>query len=136
MSRSAEAVQSAADDVVGAFPRHDRDAYSAALAPDASFIFHNLPERLDSRDAYLARWRRQGEEAHGLHIEGGDSSEPAVVTHGSMAVFSHRMTTRLQFDGHSETRRERETLAFGKNKSGRWLALHRHLSLDPTHEPT
>ena len=78
----------------------------------------------------------KGEEAHGLHIEGGDSSEPAVVTHGSMAVFSHRRTTRLQFDGHSETRRERETLAFGKDKSGRWLALHRHLSLDPSHEPT
>jgi len=135
MSKTAEAVQSAADDLVGAFFRHDREAYFAAFAPDASFIFHNLPERLDSRDAYLAHWQ-QWEEAHGLRIEGGDSSEPAVATHGSMAVFSHRMTTRLQFDGHSETRRERETLVFRKDKSGRWLALHCHLSLDPSHEPT
>lgn len=135
MSKTVEAVQSAADALVAAFFRHDRDAYFAAFTPDASFIFHNLPERVDGRDAYLAHWR-QWEDAHGLRIEGGDSAEPAVVVHGAMAVFTHRMSTRLTFDGHAETRRERETLVFRKDaKSGRWLALHCHLSLDPADSP-
>ena len=42
------AVLAAADSLITAFGHHDVERYFAAFRPDASFVFHTHPERLDS----------------------------------------------------------------------------------------
>ena len=51
------AVLNAADSLITAFGHHDVERYFAAFRPDASFVFHTHPERLDSVGAYRDLWR-------------------------------------------------------------------------------
>ena len=73
MIEAEDGVLAAAARLVDAFSRHDTDAYFAAFAEDASFIFHNLDRVLTSRDAYRAEWRLW-EERDGFRVlrEGRD----------------------------------------------------------------
>ena len=129
MTKSEGGVLAAAARLVDAFSRHDTDAYFAAFAAEASFIFHNLDRVLTSRDAYRAEWRLW-EERDGFRVLGCRSSDQMVQMAGDAAVFTHTVETDIAFGGEPATNRERETIVF-RWQDGAWIAFHEHLSVLP-----
>lgn len=128
MTETEQAVLAAADRLVAAFARHDRDAYFAAFAPEASFIFHSLDRRLESRAEYEAEWD-VWVERDGFRIHGCRSEERRVQGLGpDAAVFIHAVVTDLEMGGERMTSRERETIIFQRRDGEHWLAVHEHLS--------
>lgn len=124
------AVLAAADACVAAFGRHDRDAYFACFAPDATFVFHTTPGVLASRDAWMAEWDRLVAD-DGFRVVACTSSDRRVQLFGDTAVFSHRVATTAEFGGETVDSDERETIVFHRGADGRWLAVHEHLSPTP-----
>jgi ketosteroid isomerase-like protein len=122
------AVLEAADRLVAAFGSHDVRGYFAAFRPDATFVFHTHPEPLRSRAAYEDLWRTW--EADGFRVLSCVSSDRHVQDLGDLAVFTHRVATRVVLDGTEEQLDERETIVFAATPSG-WLAVHEHLSPVP-----
>ena len=127
MTDMESAVLTAADALVEAFSRHDRDAYFAAFAPEASFLFYNLDRRLDSRAAYEAEWALW-EKRDGFRVLACRSSDRRVQFAGEVAIFTHAVETELSVGGETVTNNERETIVFSRDTAGRWLAVHEHLS--------
>jgi ketosteroid isomerase-like protein len=125
------AVLAAADACIGAFGRHDRDAYFATFAPDATFIFHTTPTVLASRAEWEREWDRLVAE-DGFRVLACESHDRRVqMLAPGAAVFSHRVLTRsTSRDGGLETD-ERETIVFQRQPDGSWLAVHEHLSPTP-----
>lgn len=131
MDQDQTAVAAAADHLVAAFGRHDTKAYFAAFAPDASFIFHNHPAVLASREDYRVLWK-DWETTLGFKVLGCKSSGRDIKLFGDMAIFTHRVETRAMFEGEAVTSQERETIVFRKDSaSDQWLAVHEHLSTMP-----
>jgi ketosteroid isomerase-like protein len=126
MTHTEAGVLAAAARLVDAFSRHDSEAYFAAFAEDASFIFHNLDRVLTSRDAYRAEWRLW-EERDGFRVLGCRSSDQAVQLAGDVAVFTHTVETDVSAAGEILTNLERETIVF-RREGGEWVAFHEHLS--------
>lgn len=125
-------VGAAADALLAAFAAHDRDAYFAAFAPEATFVFHTTPRVLGSRAEYEAEWASW--EDDGFHVEGCETLDRRIdLVAPDVAVLTHRVRTRLA--GVDETQRERETILFRRDGSGSWLAVHEHLSPDPGEDP-
>ncbi|MDN0073903.1 nuclear transport factor 2 family protein [Crenobacter sp. SG2303] len=120
-------VLDAADALVRAFGRHDTDAYFASFAPQATFLFHTLPQRLDSRDAYRAVWQGWEREAD-FRVIRCESSDRQVQWVGEAALFTHTVNTVVAIDGVEQALRERETIVFQRDADQRWLAVHEHLS--------
>ena len=112
-----------------AFGAHRRDDYFECFAPDATFVFHSTPGRLDSRAAYEALWS-EWESESGFHVEGCTSHDGRVQVLGGTAVFVHEVETTLTIDGERSTVHERETIVFAL-RDGRWLGVHEHLSPTP-----
>jgi hypothetical protein len=52
-----EDVTSAADRILAANSATDVDTYFGSFGPQATFLFHATPERLNSRDLYEEQWR-------------------------------------------------------------------------------
>ena len=129
MDQDQTAVAGAADRLVAAFGRHDTDAYFAAFAPDATFIFHNHPEVLANRAAYRALWQ-DWESSLGFRVLDCKSSARDIKVYGDTAIFTHRVETRAMFGGEAVTSHERETIVFRRD-GGQWLAVHEHLSSLP-----
>jgi ketosteroid isomerase-like protein len=127
MENTKQAVLAAAEQLVTAFSRHDRDAYFAAFSPDATFIFHNLDRALKNRAEYEAEWALW-ESRDGFRVRSCHSRERNVQIAGDVAVFTHSVETEAEFGGEPATSRERETIVFAKSQDGRWLAIHEHLS--------
>jgi ketosteroid isomerase-like protein len=123
------AVLQAADALIGAFMAHDRERYFAAFAPEATFLFHTHPARLESRAAYEALWARW-ERQDSFRVLGGESSDRRVDILGDVAIFTHSVATRLSLAGEVQALRERETIV-SRLLAGRWLAVHEHLSASP-----
>jgi len=121
------AVLAAADRLVDAFGRHDRDTYFSAFAPKATFIFHNLDRRLGTRAEYEAEWALW-ETRDGFRVRACRSSDRDVRIAGSIAIFTHSVETDLSLNGEPSTSMERETIVFEKQATGEWLAIHEHLS--------
>ncbi len=130
MSADETAILAAADACVAAFGRHDRDAYFACFADDATFIFHTTPSVLASRQAWVDEWDRLVAE-DGFQVLSCSSSDRRVQRVGDVAVFSHRVATTAQFGGEQVESDERETIVFRRDPNGQWLAFHEHLSLTP-----
>ena len=127
MSDATSEVLAAADACVAAFGAHDRDAYFACFAADATFIFHTTPGVLTSRAAWEAEWDRLVTE-DGFRVLACTSSDRRVQLVGDVAVFTHRVhTTSDTGDGLLESD-ERETIVFRRVVDGRWVAFHEHLS--------
>jgi uncharacterized protein (TIGR02246 family) len=124
------AVLQAADALIDAFARHDRAAYFAAFAPEASFLFHSTPGRLDSRAAYEALWRAW-ETDIGFRVQSCASSDRQVQLYGNTAIFTHTVDTVLSTTDGEQRLKERETIVFHRLDDGRWLACHEHLSPCP-----
>jgi uncharacterized protein (TIGR02246 family) len=115
--------------LVDAFGAHDVAAYFDSFTPDATFVFPNCPTPLESRADYQATWSAW--EQDGFRVEGCVSSHQRVqVLTDDVAVFTHDVSTTLA--GEAAPERERETIVFRKDASGRWLGVHEHLSTDPT----
>lgn len=118
-------VLSAAASLVDAFGRHDPDAYFAAFRPDATFCFYTHPQSLRSRAEYEQLWATW--ERDGFRVLSCASSEQQVQNLSDVAVFTHRVATRVRFGGVEQSLDERETIVFTRGASG-WLAVHEHLS--------
>lgn len=119
-------VHAAAQKLVAAFAGHDTEQYFQAFAPDATFVFHNVPGRLDSRAAYRALWNNW--EADGFRVLSCESSEQHVQCMGDVAIFMHSVSTRVRFGTQETHSQERETIVFKRDGSNGWLAVHEHLS--------
>lgn len=125
-------VLAAATRLCDAFAQGRIDDYFACFAPGASFIFHSMPGRIDSLADYRAHWAGW-ERDLGLEVLGCDSFDRTVALHGDTAVFTHSVTVRVRTrTAGDETRNERETIVFARGADGRWLAVHEHLSKDPS----
>ena len=127
MTDTQSAIHSAADALVDACARHDRDAYFAAFAPEATFLFYNLDRPLDGRAAYEAEWALW-EKRDGFRVLACRSTERRIRLVGDVAIFTHAVETDLSVGGETVTNNERETIVFARDPAGRWLAVHEHLS--------
>jgi len=127
VSEAREEVLSTASALVDAFGRHDTTAYFAHFSAEASFIFYTVPEPLTSRSAYEQLWE-SWERVDGFRVRSCSSLEQSVRVLGGTAVFHHRVLTEVETHNGSESLDERETIVFGQLDSGRWQAVHEHLS--------
>ncbi len=125
-----EEVRQATERIVSAYGNHRTDEYFSCFHPEATFVFYNVPGRLESRDAFRKEWERW-EREDGLHVLQCTSTERLVQPLGNVAVVSHRLLTRLRTHQGEETLRERETIVFARQEDGSWLVVHEHLSPDP-----
>jgi uncharacterized protein (TIGR02246 family) len=123
-------VRAAAERLVAAFGSGRLDDYFACFTPDASFIFHNTPERLESVDAYRQLWDRWILQDD-FRVAGCISSGVGVQVVGDAAVFLHDVITYVVTRAGAERLHERETIVFARQSDGRWLAVHEHLSPVP-----
>lgn len=130
MTPDESSVLAAADELIAAFARHDRDAYFSAFSPDATFVFPNLDGRLESRAAYEAEWAIW-EERDGFRVLNCRSSDRRVQVLGDVAVFTHSVETETRLTGELATAVERETIIFARKAADEWIAVHEHLSCPP-----
>ena len=120
-----EQVLEAARHLVEAFGSHDVPAYFESFADDATFVFPNCPAPLESRADYEAIWKTW--EQDGFRVERCVSSDQRIhLVAPDVAVFTHSVSTHL--NGEETPQRERETIVFRREDSGRWLGVHEHLS--------
>ena len=122
-------VVAAADAIVAAFGRHDPKAYFALFAPEATFVFHTTPRRLDSRADYEAEWAKW-ERDDGFRVRSCRSTDQKAQLFGDVAVFSHSTRTELSTKQGDDIMLERETIIFHR-RGGKWVAVHEHVSPDP-----
>jgi ketosteroid isomerase-like protein len=122
---TAEAL-AAVDAIITHFGNHERDAYFAGFAPEATFLFYTTPNRVESRAAYEKLWDEWEAEA-GFHVLSCSSSNRRIQVFGTTAVFSHDVDTTLTMDGATESVAERESIIL-ELRDGHWLGIHEHLS--------
>lgn len=115
----------AADRIIDDFAHHRRDRYFAGFAPDATFLFHNVDHRLESRAAYEQLWAQW--EAEGFLVRSCTSTNRRVQLFGTVAIFSHDVATKSELAGVVGSANERETIVLGL-VDGTWLGIHEHLS--------
>ena len=125
---SRDQVEAAASAIVDAFAATDGDRYFAAFAPDASFVFHSEPARLDDRAAYERLWAEWVE--GGWRVVSCTSSDRHVQSFPGGAVFSHSVDTSVETPDGGESYRERETIVFRADGDA-LVAVHEHLSPMP-----
>jgi ketosteroid isomerase-like protein len=123
-------VGAAAAALVAAFGAHDVRGYFGSFDPEASFLFHTTPRLLRTRAEYEAEWRAW--EADGFHVLACESldGEVAMLT-PDVAVFTHRVRTRVRTADGEQDLAERETIVLRRDAGGRWLGIHEHLSAEP-----
>jgi len=125
-----EEVLAAAAELVRTFGSGDVEGYFGCFAEDATFVFHSTPQVLESRAAYREEWA-SWERADGFRVLACTSSEQRVQDLGDVAVFTHRVRTRVHAAGEESELHERETIVFRRTGDGRWLGVHEHLSPEP-----
>ncbi|MEX6677846.1 nuclear transport factor 2 family protein [Pseudomonas sp. W2Oct36] len=121
-----DAVQHAAQALIDAFASNNTDAYFAAFAEDATFLFHTLPAPLLSRAAYRDVWA--GWQADGFAVLGCQSRNAHISLQGEVAIFMHDVDTHVRSGDQESHSSERETIVF-RQYGARWLACHEHLSV-------
>ena len=128
---AAAAVLAAANRLCAAFAAGDLEGYFASFAPDATFVFHSIPDPIGSTAAYRTAWAGWVREID-LRILGCRSFNQGVkfVT-PDVALFTHSVRVEASTTTGTETRAERETIVFVRQADGRWLGAHEHLSKDP-----
>ena len=123
-------VLAAAQAIVAAFGHDDPKTYFTLFDPAATFIFYTTPGRLESRAAYEAEWAKWAKE-DGFHVRACSSADQRVQLFGDLAIFTHSVRTELSTKQGDSTVRERETIVF-ERRDGKWIAVHEHLSPDPS----
>ena len=96
----------AAGALVAAFAATDTEAYFAAFAEDATFVFHTEPQRLEDRAAYEALWRSWLDA--GWRVLECRSTAARVQVLGSVGVFTHDVRTATGSTPGELARRWRE----------------------------
>ncbi|MFE2582479.1 YybH family protein [Streptomyces sp. NPDC059378] len=124
-------VLEAADALVAAFAEGRLDDYFGAFAPDATFVFHTTPLRLSSTAEYRALWDRWVAEDDFRVLSCVSTGRLVQLLGEDTAVFSHDVATVVRSTAGEEGLAERETIVFHRAPSGRWLAVHEHLSPAP-----
>lgn len=122
-------VHAAADRLLAAFAATDTAAYFSCFAPEADFVFHTEPRRLDDRAAYQRLWAAWV--AEGWRVESCRSTGRRVRVHGDTAILTHDVLTTTSTNGRTATTQERETIVF-RLVDGDVLAVHEHLSARPS----
>jgi len=117
----------AIDRLIESFGRHDRDAYFDCFATDATFLFHNSPVRLESREEYETLWR-EWEELGDFKVLSCVSTKRRIQILGDTAIFSHDVRTEVSMGGQRNTIGERESIIM-HCANNRWLCVHEHLSV-------
>ncbi|HYX94372.1 MAG TPA: SgcJ/EcaC family oxidoreductase [Geodermatophilus sp.] len=130
MSEPADEVRRAAAALVAAFGRSDLDRYLACFREDATFLFHTTDRLLASREEYRREWTSWVREDD-FRVLGCETSGTVVQVLGDTAVLTHAVHTTVSTRAGQEELRERETIVFHREPSGRWLAVHEHLSPAP-----
>ena len=121
----------AASRLLNHFAQGDVEGYFACFAPEATFVFHSVPERFPSTQAYREAWYQWVKDLD-LQILGCDSFEQEVhLIAPEVALFVHCVRVHASTRAGKETRNERETIVFARQKDGRWLGMHEHLSRNP-----
>ncbi|WP_104190598.1 nuclear transport factor 2 family protein [Cryobacterium sp. Y82] len=123
-----EAVRAAASAIVEAFAATDGPRYFSLFAPDATFVFHTEPARIEDRAAYEAMWEEWV--GDGWSVRSCASSAPAVQTFPGGAVFTHSVNTSVSTADGPKSYQERETIVFRSESAG-LIAIHEHLSPQP-----
>jgi ketosteroid isomerase-like protein len=121
-------VLTAAAAIVDAFAATDGPRYFALFAPEASFIFHTEPARLEDRAAYERLWQEWV--ASGWSVTSCVSSAHRVQLLPGGAVFTHSVATSVQTADGPDAYRERETIVF-RLEADTLVAVHEHLSPAP-----
>lgn len=116
----------AAANIVEAFAATDTERYFDLFAEDATFVFHNEPAALGSRDDYAGLWK--GWLADGWRVVSCRSSNRMVTTFPGGAVFVHEVATTVETPEGQESYRERESIVFRQTTDGLLTAVHEHLS--------
>jgi ketosteroid isomerase-like protein len=106
-------VRGAAERLVAAFGSGRLDDYYACFADDASFLFHNISERLESVPAYRRLWDQWMREDD-FRVTGCTSSAARVQVLGDTAIFLHDVVTDVMTRSGAETLHERETIVFSR----------------------
>jgi hypothetical protein len=120
-------VLAAAAKIVDDFGNHRTADYFAGFTADASFMFYTHSERLNSRADYEKLWAKW-ETEDGFKVHGCRSTNQLVQMIGDeAAVFSHLVSSDIEFAGEVSTVAERETIVFALVDNV-WLAVHEHLS--------
>jgi ketosteroid isomerase-like protein len=121
-------VLTAAAAIVDAFAATDGPRYFALFAPEATFIFHTEPARLEDRAAYERLWQEWV--ASGWSVTSCVSSAQRVQLFPGGAVFTHSVATAVQSADGPDVYRERETIVF-RLEADTLVAVHEHLSPAP-----
>ncbi|HKT55622.1 MAG TPA: nuclear transport factor 2 family protein [Microbacterium sp.] len=117
----------AVDRIIADFGANRVDAYFAGFAPEATFLFHAEPARLESRAEYEGLWA-SWVAASGFEVRGCRSTNRRLQVFGDIAVFSHDVDTTVHADGELSDSHERETIVM-QLRDGAWVCVHEHLSL-------
>ncbi|WP_197380377.1 YybH family protein [Mycolicibacterium mengxianglii] len=125
---TSEQVMTATDALVAAFGATDTAAYFACFSPDATFVFHPEPARLENRAAYEALWASWVDS--GWRVISCTSSDRLIQLLGDTAVLTHTVDTVTSAAGHETATRERESIVY-KLDDNRVIAVHEHLSPVP-----
>ena len=120
-----------AESLVGAFRASDAASYFAHFHPDATFLFHDTPGRIESRAAYEEMWAEWERDA-GFRVLACESTSQRVQEYGDTAVFTHDVHTVRLIEGAEDEVFERETIVL-RREGDSWTCVHEHLSPDPAH---
>jgi ketosteroid isomerase-like protein len=123
-------VRAAADRLVTAFAAGDLETYFGCFAPDATFVFHTTDQVLHSTQDYRRLWAQWVRE-DGLRVLDCTTRDTVVQDLGTTAVLTHRVRTTVATAAGEQVLDERETIVFVQDVTGRWLAVHEHLSPVP-----
>ena len=123
---AAEEVRRAAAVVVAAFARNDLDRHLACFGEDATFLLHTTGRLLASLEEHRQGWAWVRDD--GFPVLGCETSGTDVQVLRDTAVLTHAVRTTVSTRAGREELSERETIVFRLEPSGRWLAVHEHLS--------
>lgn len=126
MTESEKAAFAAAQRIVDLFSAHNVAAYFQCFAENASFVFYNHSEVLTCRKAYEDLWQ-QWEKQHGFKVLNCQSHAPHITLFNDVAVFTHKVTTQLLWDGETCLNHEKESIILLRQEN-RWICIHEHLS--------
>jgi hypothetical protein len=120
-------VLNAAAKIVADFGAHRTGDYFSGFDANATFMFYTHTERLNSRAEYETLWAKW-ESEDGFKVHGCRSTNQRVQLLGERAaVFTHLVSSDIEFGGEVSTIAERETIVF-EYVHDRWVAVHEHLS--------
>ncbi|MEI6038933.1 MAG: nuclear transport factor 2 family protein [Actinomycetes bacterium] len=126
-----EEVRNAATQLVSHFAANNVKAYFECFSQDANFIFYTHSVRLNSRQEYEELWKSWEDEIDFKVLSCTSTNQDIRMVGQDVGIFTHSVLTTLSTSDGTDTVAERETIVFEK-QGLKWVAIHEHLSPDPT----